>query len=196
MLTLKKPIGTRIRRASRKRAKFLTPDLVLSRGQKLRFIAEQDNALSQAEGLRGEYAEMEDDHGADARQFLQRIYGVAARFRRRLGDFERFQAHPFWKRSRQKPKDPSTSKWVLYFIMQATTTNDRKRARKYAADGLMQDKVEISAVSSRIKELGGIDAAYEAMQTQASTGTLRLKPPSPLEAQGELKLRKRRPRNE
>jgi hypothetical protein len=57
---------------------------------------------------------------------------------------------------------------VLYFIMQATTTNDRNRARRYAAilDGLMQDKVEISAVASRIKELGGIDVACEAMQAR------------------------------
>jgi hypothetical protein len=52
--------------------------------------------------------------------------------------------------------------------MRATTTNDRNRARKYAAilDGLMQDQVEIGAVASSIKELGGIDAAYEAMQAR------------------------------
>jgi hypothetical protein len=30
----------------------------------------------------------------------------------------------------------------------------------------MEDKVEISAIASRIKELGGIDAAYEAMQAR------------------------------
>ena len=71
-------------------------------------------------------------------------------------------------RWRQKPKDPSTSKWVLYFIMQATTTHVRNRARKYAVilDGLMQDQVEISAVAARINELGGIDAAYEAMRVR------------------------------
>jgi hypothetical protein len=46
--------------------------------------------------------------------------------------------------------------------------NDRSLARKYAAilDGLMQDKVETSAVASRIKELGGIDAACEAVQAR------------------------------
>ena len=102
------------------------------------------------------------------RQFLQRTYYVAARFRRQPGEFERFQAHPFWKESGQKPRDPSTSKWLLYFIMQATTTNHL--ARKYAAilDGLMQDQVEISAVAARIKELGGIDAAYEAIASKPS----------------------------
>jgi len=43
---------------------------------------------------------------------------------------------------------------------------------KYAAilDGLKQDKVEISAVASRIKELGGIDAVYEAMQARTRVG--------------------------
>ncbi len=124
--------------------------------------------MSRAEHLRGEYAEMENGHHAKVMQFLQRAYFVAVEFRRRPREFERLQAHPFWKQWRQQPRDRSTSKWVLYFIMQATTTNDRKRARRYAAilDGLMQDKVEISAVASRIKELGGIDAAYEAMQAR------------------------------
>ena len=81
--------------------------------------------------------------------------------------------------------------------MQATTTNDRKRARKYATilDGLMQEEVEISAVSSRVKQLGGIDAAYEAMRTQTSPGTLRQRAPS-LGRSAELKLRKRRERYE
>jgi hypothetical protein len=101
-------------------------------------------------------------------QFLQRAYFVAVEFRRRPIDFQRLQAHSFWKPWGEKPRDRSTSKWVLYFIMQSTTTNDRKCARRYAAilDGLMQDEVEISAVASRIRELGGIDAAYEAMQAR------------------------------
>ena len=168
MLTRTKPIRTRIRRARRKRAKFVTPDLVLVAGILLRHVSSPDNPLSEAERLRREYAEMKDGHHAEVRQFLERVYGVAAKFRQRLGDFERFQAHAFWKRWRQKPKSPSTSKWILYFIMRATTTNDRNRSRKYAAilDGLMQDKVEISAVASRIRELGGIDSAYEAMQAR------------------------------
>ena len=170
MLIRKKSIGTRPRRPSRKRSKFLTPDLVLYRGQKFRFVAEENNALSEAEGLRGAYAEMKESQHAALRQFLQRIYGVAAWFRRRPGDFERFQVHPFWKESGQKPKDPSTSKWVLYFISQARTPNARKRAGKYAVilDGLMQDQVEDSAVAARIEELGGIDAAYEAIASKPS----------------------------
>jgi hypothetical protein len=171
MLPLKKPIGTRTRRTRRKRAKFVTPDLVLVAGKLLRFVASPDNPLSRAEHLRAEYAEMENGHPAKVMQFLQflqRVYFVADQFRRRPGDFERLQAHPFWKQWRQQPRDRSTSKWVLYFIMQATTTNDRNRARKYAAilDALMQDQVEVGAVASRIKELGGIDAAYEAMQAR------------------------------
>jgi hypothetical protein len=162
----KKSVGSRTRVARRKQPKFLTPDLVLSAGKLMRHVSSPDNPLSRAEHLRGEYAEMEDGHDAEVRQFLQRTYGVAAQFRRRPGDFERLQAHPFWERLRQKPRDPATSKWVLYFIMRATTTNVRHLASKYAAilDGLMQDQVEISAVASRIKELGGIDAAYEAMR--------------------------------
>ena len=91
-----------------------------------------------------------------------------SQFRRRLGDFERFQVHPFWKQTGQKPKDPSTSKWVLYFIMQATTTDMRNRADQYAVilDGLKQDQVEVGAVAARIQELGGIRAAYEALRVR------------------------------
>ena len=169
MLTLKKPIRIRTRRARRKRAKFVTPDLVLVAGQKIRFVAAQDNPLSRAEHLRGaRYAEMENAHSVKEMQFLPRAYFVAVQFRRRPGDFARLQAHPFWKPWPQKPRDRSTSKWVLYFIMRATTTDVRKRARKYAVilDALMQDKVETSAVAARIEELGGIDAACEAMQAR------------------------------
>jgi hypothetical protein len=161
----KKPIGPRTKRARSKRYQFLTPDLVLRAGQKVRFVASPDNPLSKAERLRAEYVEIAEGDDAEVSQFLQHTYEVAAEFRRRRGDFERLQAHPFWKASRQK-RDPATSKWVLYFIMQATTTKVRKLPDKYAAilDGLRQAEVEITAVASRIEELGGIDAAYEAMR--------------------------------
>jgi hypothetical protein len=103
-------------------------------------------------------------------QFLQLAYFVALQFRRRPGEFERLQVHPFWKQLGQKPRDPSTSKWVILFIREATTTEMRKRARKFAVilDGLMQDQVEVSAVAAGINELGGVDGAYEAMQTRAN----------------------------
>ena len=155
MLTRKKSTGPRTKRSRRKRAKFLTPDLVLRAGQKIRHVASPDNPLSKAERLRGEYAEMEEGHDAEVRQFLQRTYGVAAQFRRRPGDFERLQAHPFWETSRQKPRDPATSKWLVCFILRPTTTNVCKLAGKFAAilDGLRRDQVEVSAVASRIKEL-------------------------------------------
>ena len=170
MLTRKQSIKSRTRLARRKQNKFLTPDLALFRGQKLRFVASPDDPLSEAERVRGEFAEMKERHNAEVRQFLQRIYGVAARFRRRPGDFERFQVHPFWKETQRKPKDPSTSKWLLYFIMQATTPNAGNLADKCAVilDGLMQDKVDDSAVAARIEELGGIGAAYQAIASKPS----------------------------
>ena len=45
----------------------------------------------------------------------------------------------------------------------------RNRAGKYAVilDGLMRAKVKSGEVAARIKEMGGIEAAFEAMQTQA-----------------------------
>jgi hypothetical protein len=125
MLTLKKPIGTRTRRARRKRAKFVTPDLVLVAGKLLRFVTSPDNPLSRAEHLRAEYAGMENGYHAKVMQFLQRTYFVALQFRRRPGDFERLQAHPFWKQWRRKPRDRSTSKW--------SSTSSCRRPRRTTA---------------------------------------------------------------
>jgi hypothetical protein len=84
--------------------------------------------------------------------------------------FERLKADPFWKAPWRRPKDASTSKWVMYFIMQATAPNVRNLAGKYAVilDGLKQNQVEIGAVAARIKELGGIDAAHEAMRARTT----------------------------
>jgi hypothetical protein len=168
MLMQKNAIRSRTKRTRRKQSKFLTPDLALFQGKLLHFVAGPDDPLSEAERVRGEFAEMVEDQHAAVRQFLQRAYFVADRFRRRPRDFERFQVHWFWKQTRQKPKDPSTSKWILLFLMQATTTRMRHRAGKYAVllDGLTQDQVEISAVAARIQELGGVDAAYEAMRAR------------------------------
>jgi hypothetical protein len=169
MLTRQKSNRSRTKRTRRKQSKFITPDLVLVDGKLMRFVANQDSPLSEAERLRG--TEMEDGNDAEVGQFLQLAYFVALQFRRRPGEFERLQAHSFWKETGQKPKDPSTSKWLIYFITQARTRKARDLADKKAVilDGLMHDKVEVSAVAARIKELGGVVGAYEAMQTRANS---------------------------
>ena len=113
MLTRQKSIKSRTRRARRQRSKFVTPDLVLSGGKLMRFVSGPDDPLSEAEHLRGEFAQMVADHHAEVGQFLQRAYFVAVAVSAATGDFKRFQVHPFWKQTGQKPKDPSTSKWVL-----------------------------------------------------------------------------------
>ena len=92
----KKTVGSRTKRRRRNRSKFITPDLSLVAGKLMPFVANEDSPLTAAERLRGEYAAMADDHDAAVRQFLQRAYGVAAQFRRRPRDFERFQVHSFW----------------------------------------------------------------------------------------------------
>ncbi len=79
-------------------------------------------------------------------------------------EFERLQADPFWKASFHKPKDASTSKWVVQFIMQARTLMMRLLAGKYAAilDGLIRDKVSTDGL--RVAKMEGVEAAYEAVQ--------------------------------
>jgi hypothetical protein len=171
MWTRKKSIRSRTKRTRRKQSKFITPDLALVHGQMLRFVAGPDDPLRAAERVRGEFAQLMAAHHVKVGQFLQQAYSVAAQFRRRPRDFERFQVHEFWKQTGTKPKDRWTSKWVLLFLMQATTTKLHTLAGKFALilDGLLQDQVEISAVAARINELGGIRAAYEAMQARKRT---------------------------
>ena len=106
MLTRKKSIRSRSRLPRRKQTKFVTPDLVLSGGKLRRFVAGPDDPLRRAERLRGEYAQMEDHDDAKVGQFLQRAYFVAVEFRWRLGDFERFQVHPFWKQTGHEAEGP------------------------------------------------------------------------------------------
>jgi hypothetical protein len=65
-------------------------------------------------------------------------------------------------------------------MMQATTPNLRRLANKFAVilDGLKQDQVEFSAVAARIQELGGIDAAYEAIRARPVSPAKVLGPPA------------------
>ena len=129
---------------------------------------EEEGAFSFARRLVGEYADMEDGHHGAVRQFLQRCYVVVLKFQCEPDEFKHLKADPFWEASRHKPKDASTSKWVLYFVMRATTPNVRNRAGRHAVllDGLIRDKVKPGAVAARIKEMGGVEVAYEAMRAR------------------------------
>jgi hypothetical protein len=88
------------------------------------------------------------------------------KFQRESDEFDLLKADPFWQASRQKPKDASSSKWILYYIMRATTTNVRSRAGRYAVilDRLIGENVRPDKVATRIDEMGGIEAAYEAFR--------------------------------
>jgi hypothetical protein len=172
----KKSLRSRTKRTRRQRSKFITPDLALWHGQLLQVVAPEDSPLAAAERLAEEYAALADDDDAAVSQFLQRAYFVVVQFWRRPYEFERLQVHPFWKQSGRKLRDPKTSKSVLCFVMRATTTNQRRLANKYAVilDGLMQDQVVVTAVVARIKELGGIEAAYEAMRRRHESSSCQI----------------------
>jgi hypothetical protein len=115
-----------------------------------------------------EYAGMENGYHARLRDFLRRAYTAYELFRAFPETYGELKQDSFWKNSRQKPKGLTTSRWILYFIMRATKSNDRARATKYAVilDGLSRDKVKPGVVAARIKEMGGIEAACEAMRAR------------------------------
>jgi hypothetical protein len=113
-----------------------------------------------------EYAAMENGYHARLRGVLFRAYTAYELFRAFPDTYDELKQDSFWENSRQKPpKDLTTSRGVLYLIMRATESNDRARATKYAAilDGLSRDRVRPGAVAARIKKMGGVEAAYEAM---------------------------------
>ncbi len=122
---------------------------------------EEEGAFASAQRLVEKYTKIVDGHRAVIRQFLQTCYPVVLKFQSEPDEFERLKVDPFWDASRQKPKDPSTSKRVLYFVMQAKTKNVRNRAGRYAVVlvGLIREKVRPDMVAARIKEMRGVEAA-------------------------------------
>jgi hypothetical protein len=139
-------------------------------GKLMRHASGLNDPLRKAEYLSVKYTKEEEDHEAVVRRLLQGTFYVRALFRHQPREFERLQAHKFWKQPEAgpKPRDPATSEGILRLIMRATTTTKRKLASKYAAilEGLEQEQVDLDAVAARIKELGGIEAAYETLRTR------------------------------
>jgi len=123
-----------------------------------------EDAFDFVQRLAGEYAKIKDGDHQSVRRVLQRAYLAARKMQREPDEFKRLQDDPFWKASFYKPKDASTSKWVVRFIMQARTLCVRHLAAKYAAilDGLIRDKVRTTA--ARVARMEGVEAAYEAVQ--------------------------------
>jgi hypothetical protein len=109
-----------------------------------------------------EYATLENGYHAKLRMFLCRACRAHDIYCESPDAFEELKQDPFWENSRQKPKDLTTSRWVLYFVMQATESKDRARATKYAAiiEGFKREGVKSNQLPDRIVELGGIEAAY------------------------------------
>ena len=118
-----------------------------------------EDAFDFVQRLAGEYAKIKDGDHQSVRRVLQRAYLAARKMQREPDEFERLQADPFWKASFHKPKDASTSKWVVQFIMQARTLMMRHLAAKYAAilDGLIRDKVRTTG--ARVAKIEGVEAA-------------------------------------
>jgi hypothetical protein len=77
--------------------------------------------------------------------------------------YEQLKQDAFWESQLHRPKDLTTSKHVLLFLMRAETPADRALASKYAKilDGLARDHVRASQVPQRIRALAGVEAACE-----------------------------------
>jgi hypothetical protein len=122
-----------------------------------------EDAIGFAKRVAAEYATMENGYHAQLRSFLQKAYHSYQLFREYPDAFEKLKRAPFWKDSRQRPKDLTTSRWVLLIIMQAKTSNVRVRASKYAKilDKFAGAEIKVTQVANRIKKLGGVEAAYK-----------------------------------
>jgi hypothetical protein len=110
-----------------------------------------------------EYQAMELAHRAHLHAFLGRAYYTYRLFQQFPGAYEQLKQDPFWRNSLQKPKDLTSSKHVLLFVMRAETPDDRALASKFAkiVDGFARGGVRASQVPRRVNALGGVEAAYQ-----------------------------------
>jgi hypothetical protein len=109
------------------------------------------------------YAAVEDGYRAQLYAVLADAFHCYLLFRDDPDDFEELLEDPFWDISRKKPnKYLTTSRFVLYYIMQAETINERARASKFTKilDGFYAEGVTVDQVPARLVYLGGIEAAY------------------------------------
>jgi hypothetical protein len=95
--------------------------------------------------------------------FLQETYALHLRFRDNAAAFRELRRHPFWERSRQKPK-PTTSRWLLLFVTRTTSENVRSQIGKYAAvlDFFTAMNLPENCVAEAVERMGGVDAAHQA----------------------------------
>jgi hypothetical protein len=114
--------------------------------------------------LTGEYAKIMDGDHKSIKRILQRAYLAALKMQAEPDEFARLKDDPFW--SFPKPTDASSSRWVVYFIMQARRPSARHLAARYTAilDRLLRDKVSPMAV--RVARMEGVEAAYESWRRQ------------------------------
>ena len=129
----------------------------------------EEGAFDFVQRLAQEYARKNEGHyHKTVTNFLQRAYLAALGIKKEPAEFERLKADPFWKAPWQRPKDASTSKWVLYFIMGAKTAEVRIRATKYAVilDNYLQWDWWPEEIITSIEYEGGVEAAYEAIQAR------------------------------
>jgi hypothetical protein len=126
---------------------------------------EEVDPIGVAKMVAAKYATMENGYHAQLRAFLQKAYHSYQLFCEYPDEFEKLKRAPFWKASRQRPKDLTTSRWVLLIIMQAKTSNVRVRASKYAKilDHFARAEIKVPQVANRIKKFGGVEAAYKRM---------------------------------
>jgi len=129
----------------------------------------EEGAFDFVQRLAQEYAQKNEGHyHKTVTNFLQRAYLAALRIKNEPAEFERLKADPFWRAPWRRPKDGSTSKWVLYFIMRAKTAEVRIRATKYAVilDTYLQWNRRPEEIITDIEYEGGVEAAYEAVQAR------------------------------
>jgi hypothetical protein len=142
-----------------------------------------DYPLDYARMIQREYAEGHIGHLA---AFLQCAYYAYFSFRRGPVFLGQVLKHDdYWDSWREKQDSPiaklfayspkfylgrlphslTTSKWVLRYLMQATTPEAKRSARRFSVilDEFAHDEVPVEAVAKRITALGGAKEAYKAM---------------------------------
>ena len=122
--------------------------------------------------LHDEYQAWDRAYQEELRDFLQRCAFLTVSLKDN-GIFDQLSRHPYWKKSRQKPKQDGRGKWAVYAMSQPKTRESRKVVGKYGRviDILLKQGVQPKDFAEVFKERHGINLIIEGRSKKANGGS-------------------------
>ncbi len=132
----------------------------------------QQDVTDFVDRLHDEYQAWDRAYQEELRDFLQRCAFLTVS----LNDgaiFNELARHPYWEKSRQKPKQDGRGIWAVYAMSQPKTRESRKVVGKYGRviDILLKQGVQPKDFAEVFKERHGINLIIEGRSKKANGGS-------------------------